>query len=212
LASNVTVNNTNVTNTTGVGIDYNRSAAASGTSSLRLNGNTVSDTTEEGVRITLAGTGVTNLTIENNTVDNTSANEAILLTTSGASLKTVNLLVDSNNFTNDSAAVTASFQAGGNVTLNANVLNNSFTTTTAGGRPFEMASLNGSSRVRLNLLDNTASEGTVANDYFLVETNGTYSVEDLTDTAAGTRNTGGVSFTPNQAAFTNDAGNIPTPP
>jgi hypothetical protein len=209
-AANVSLNNMILSSTNGSGVDYNVTTAAA--SRLTLLGNTISGTDLEGVNMDVSGAAtLANITLIDNVISNTSADQAVLLTTSGGSAKTVNLLVDGNDISNDTAATPAAdFVAGGNVTLNATVTGNQFNSA-ATGQPFRMESASAQSRVRLNLSGNTASEGTAADDFFLVETAGNFSVQDLADVAAETENTGGVSFTPNQAAFTNDAGGVPTP-
>jgi hypothetical protein len=209
-SANVSLNNMILTSANGSGVDYNVTTSAA--SRLTLNGNLISDTNLEGVNIDVSGAAtLANISILDNVISNTSADEAIVLTTSGGTAKTVNLLVDANDISNDTAAApAANFVASGNVTLNATVTDNIFNSA-ATGQPFRMESGTAQSRVRLNLMDNTASEGTAADDFFLVETAGNFSVQNLAGVAAGTENTGGVNFSPNQAAFTNDAGGIPTP-
>jgi hypothetical protein len=209
-AANVSLNNMILSSQLGSGVDYNVTTAAA--SRLTLNGNSISGTDLEGVNmdVSLAAT-LANITLIDNIISNTSADNAVVLTTSGGSAKTVNLLVDGNDISNDTAATPAAdFIAGGNVTLNATITDNIFNSA-AGGQPFRMESASAQSRVRLNLDGNTASEGTVADDFFLVETAGNFSVQNLAGVAAETENTGGVDFDPAQANFTNDAGGIPTP-
>jgi hypothetical protein len=209
-AANVSLNNMVLSSQLGSGVDYNVTTAAA--SRLTLNGNSISGTDLEGVNmdVSLAAT-LANITLIDNIISNTSADNAVVLTTSGGSAKTVNLLVDGNDISNDTAATPAAdFIAGGNVTLNATITDNIFNSA-AGGQPFRMESASAQSRVRLNLDGNTASEGTVADDFFLVETAGNFSVQNLAGVAAETENTGGVDFDPAQANFTNDAGGIPTP-
>ena len=62
--------------------------------------------------------------------------------------------------------------------------------------------------VRLNLNGNNAS-AVSGDEYFLEENAGSFSVVDVAN--VDTNNGGEVNFSPNQAAFNNDPGGIPTP-
>ena len=211
-AANVALNNMNISATGAEGVDYNVTTAAA--SRLTLNNNTISGTQLEGVDLNVSGAAtLANIRVTNNQISNSSDDEAVLLDTSGVGLKTVNLLVQGNTFSNDSAtAPAANFQAGQSTNLNANVISNTFNNSNATpGRPFEMASNTGSTNIRLNLNQNTASATGAGEEYFLEENAGTFSVEELPDVIAETRNTGDVNFTPNSGVFTDDAGGIPSP-
>jgi hypothetical protein len=199
-----------LTSANGSGVDYNVTTSAA--SRLSLSRNSISGTALEGVNMDVSGSAtLANISLVDNTIDNGNSQEAVLLVTSGAAEKTVNLLVNDNNISNNTnVAPAANFVAGGNVTLNATVTQNVFNSA-ATGQPFRMESASAQSSVRLNLNGNTATEGTAADDFFLVETAGNFYVQNLATVAAETANTGDVNFFPNQAAFTNDAGGIPTP-
>jgi hypothetical protein len=209
-AANVTLNNMILSSVNGQGVDYNVTLSAA--SRLTMARNNIGNTQLEGVRLNLQDAAtLANITLNNNTINNASDDEAVLLTTSGTGIKTVNLAVqNANNISNDSAtAPAANFIAGLNTTLNATVLNNTFNNTNAApGAPFRMQSQTGSSVVRLNLNGNNAT-ATSGDEYFLVETLGNFSVEDLA--TADANNGGEINFSPNQAAFTDDPGSIPTP-
>ncbi|MBA4106158.1 MAG: hypothetical protein C0485_10390 [Pirellula sp.] len=210
-SSNLALNGVVISGGDFEGIDYNLTTDM--TSRLALTGVNISNTQLEGVSAdinTASGAATANIRIVNSTISNASDDESIFLTTSGAGSKTVNLLVQGSNVSNNSAtAPAANFQAGSSTTLNATVLNNQFTNTNvAPGRPFEMAANNGAI-VRLNLNGNTGN-ATSGAAFFLEENSGAFSVVDIADVA--TDNTGIINFTPNQAAFGDDPGGIPTPP
>ncbi len=209
-AANVAINNMILSSVNGQGVDYNVTQSAA--SRITLARNNIGNTALEGVRLNLQDAAtLANITLNGNTINNTSDDEAVLLTTSGTGIKTVNLaLQNGNNITNDSAtAPAANFIAGLNTTLNATVLNSTFNNTNvAPGQPFRMESQSGSSVVRLRLNANNAA-ATSGGEYFLVETLGNFSVEDVATVDAN--NGGEVNFSPNQAAFNDDPGSIPTP-
>ncbi|MBX3425389.1 MAG: hypothetical protein KF688_06895 [Pirellulales bacterium] len=205
-AANVSINHMNINATGAQGVDYLVSTSAA--SRLTLNGNSIGNTADETVRMRINGTATTaNITVTNNNLANTSADEAFLLTTTDVTNKTVNFLMQGNTISNDDAtAPAASINIGASTTFNANVLNNQFTNDDATpGVPFDMRTTSSSALARLNLNGNTAS-ATSGDGFFLTRTAGTFRVEDLADVAAN--NTGGVNLT---GTITNDAGNIPTP-
>jgi hypothetical protein len=211
--ASASINNMILSSTGGQGVNYSVTNAAA--SRLVLNRNNINMTAvgaTEGILMDVSGNAtIARITLTNNTVSNTSDDEAVRLQTSGASAKTVNLLLTANNISNDSAtAPAANFIAGQATTLNANITSaNQFNNTNvAPGQPFRMESANGSSIVRLNLNGNNAT-ATSGAEYFLVETAGNFSVEDLATVDAN--NGGEVDFDPAPGNFTDDPGGIPTP-
>jgi hypothetical protein len=216
-AANVSINNMALSSNTGRGVDYN--VTTSPASELVLNNNNINNTAAgaaESVRLNVSGTAtVADITLRANNISNLSDDEAVLLETSGGTLKTVNLLVENNeNISNDSAVATtaaANFQVNDASTLNATVRGNQFANSSGTGMPFLMSSNTNTSRVRLDLSQNTAT-GPAAFDYRLEENAGEFSIKDLDlPTTVESRNTGIIDFQPNRAAFTNDAGPIPLP-
>ena len=205
-AANVSLNHMNINSTAGIALDYNVTKSAA--SRLTLNGNTIDSSSGITVDMDVDTTAsIANITIENNSITNTNANAALTLNTAGVTAKTVNLLVQ-NNLTvrSDSPAATANIIVGQSTTLNANVLNNQFGNTDATpGKPFNMETTMASSTARLNLNGNTGTADS-GNGFFLTETAGQFTVEDLAN--VDTNNTGGVTTT---GGITNDAGGIPTP-
>jgi hypothetical protein len=192
------------------GIVYTRSGTASGTSRLTVTGNTVDTSTAEGLALNVNGSGTANITINSNTVVNTSGTSALTFNTSGGSAKSVNLLVDGNTLTNTSTSATANFVTNGAGTLNATVTDNALTNNDATtGRAFAMESASASSIINLNLDQNTAVTGNATPEYLLRETAGDFNVQDLT--TVDSRNTGDVEFDPNQAAFDDIPGPVTTP-
>lgn len=208
VASTIAITNTEIRD--GLhGIEYNRTA--SGTSRLTLTGNTIDTTGDDSVNIDIGGTGTANITISgSNQFSNTSGDQALEFNTSGGSGKTVNLLVDDSTFTNNSTDAAASFTANGAGTVNATITDNTFTNNDAAtGRALAMTSVNPASTIRLNLNNNNAVNVNASAEYLLTETAGDFRIQDLATVDA--RNNGDIEFVPNQAAFTNDPGPIPTP-
>jgi len=204
--SNVTVVNSQITGGAS-GIDYNRTASA--TSRLTLSNITVADTALAGIDINIAGSADANVTINNGTnVSNSNNAQALVFNTSGGSNKIVRVLVDGSTFDSNSGATqTADFQFAGTGTFNANITNNSFNNGGA-GRAFEMASNSIASLVRLNLDGNIGTSGN-ANAFLLEENAGDFDIVDRA--TVDTRNTGGIEFVPNEAAFDDIPGPVPLP-
>ena len=148
---------------------------------------------------------------------------ALLINSSGAGTKTVNLLVDGtgvpNTFTNASAgSFAADFLSQGGSTISATIQGNTFDNATAAAKDFDMKVATSTSRVILNLGGtsgnelNTAAPGAPTGTFILDNiAAGTFTVFDKTDTLAGTRNNGTVTPLPNAAAIT-DTATAPIPP
>jgi len=189
-----------------IGIDYNRSASA--TSRLTLTSNIVDTVAAEGVAIDINGSGTSNITINGANQVTAGGDEALLLTTSGGSGKTVNVLVDDGQFMNNSAAVSAAnVQANGTGTINATVTFNTFTNNNAAGTALVMNTNSPVALIRLNLDQNSSVVANgAATDTILDVTAGDFRVLDLAD--VDTRNVGDESIDP---AIVDDPGPIPTP-
>lgn len=209
-ASNVTVTNTEISNTGALGIDYNRTGTANAVTRLFLTGNTIDATADEGIGIEVGGTSTANITINgNNQVTNSSGDEALAIATVGGAGKTLNLLVDGNSFTNsDATAATMSLLAGGTGAVNATVTNNTLTNNNAAGLAANLNSNGPGALLRLNLDANIAVvANAAATDYMLTETGGSeFRVQSVIDVDA--RNVGDVSV---GAGITDDPGPIPQP-
>jgi hypothetical protein len=212
-AANVSINNMILSSETSHAVSYNVSTAPS--SRLTLNNNNMSNPAAalETVLLNVNGSAtVANITLRANDISNTD-NSAVALIASGATVKTVNLLIENNenisNNSNVADTAAADIEVAGGATVNATVRGNQFTNTGgANSIGFEMENGAATSRSRLALDQNTSTTpGAFA--YRLEETAGVFSVEDLADVE--TRNTGVIDFQPNKAAFTDDAGPIPTP-
>lgn len=174
--SNVTISNTQITDKA-FGIDYDRTASS--TSRLTLNNVDVSNTTGTGIDLNIGGSSDSNITINNGTNVQVGDASALTFNTSGGG-KTVRILVDGSEFSNDSGTIdTVDFLVAGSGTINANITGNSFTNVGAApARSFEMAN-NGTAVINLNLDDNSASSNHPTDDYLLDQNSGTFNVVDL---------------------------------
>ncbi len=215
-AFNVTINDSTIRNTSGQGVSLTGTGA--GVVTLGLNGNTIDNNTQESILLDLNNNvSVANITIgSGNQVTNSNNEEALLLTAAGGNGKTVNLLINGSTFANDDpTAPGVDLQANGSVNLNATVTNNFFNSSDAvSGRPIEISANNGAANVRLNLRDNNATAASGGDEYFLVRTAGTFSIQDLTTAAPDdveTINGGDFNFGGGIGNFNNDPGGIPTP-
>ena len=192
-----------IVNTTGAGV------SATNVERLSLNHLDVSLTAAEGIRVELNDGGATaNFTLNNSSVANSSGNEALVLTGSGAISKQMNVLIQDSQFVNNDAVADAvDLEASGAVDLNLTVLNNNFTNSNVvTGRPFEATANNAAANVRLNLNGNTGVAGNGGDGFFLEQIAGSFSVEDLAN--VDLNNTGGVN---QSGTINNDPGSIPTP-
>jgi hypothetical protein len=150
---------------------------------------------------------------------------ALLVNSSGAAAKTINLLLDgstggnaANTFSNASAtAFAADFVSNSGTTLNATIQGNTFTNSVDPAFDFDMRNATSASRVVLNLGGTGNEENTAAPGFptgvFTLNNNagGVFTVFDKTDTLANTRNNGTVMPLPNAASIT-DTATPPTPP
>jgi hypothetical protein len=175
---------------------------------LTLTSNTVSAANNQGIGININGSGTANVTVNGATQVTSVNNEALAITTSGGSGKTLNMLVDGGTFNNNSSTDSAVVIAtGGSGTINATVTNNSFSNSDATtGRGFTASTNSAASTLRLNLDANSATGGATDDPFFLDQNTGTFRVEDLATVQA--RNTGAIEIDP---GVTNDNGPIPTP-
>lgn len=217
-AHRVVLDNIRVTGSSAVGIDS--TASGTGLYTLSISDTTVDNTTDQNIRLAFNdGMTTANVKIERITAVNSSGDEALLVTAAGTTAKTLNILVDESRFTNnDATAVAADFQANGAVNLNATITDNTFVNNNnTTGKPFEMSANDGAATIRLALFENIAQNSNANDEYFLIQSAGTFSVEDWTavppnvgDPAINTaaRNTGSINTT---GTINNDAGNIPTP-
>ena len=194
--------------TKGVSLDAN----GTGVARLAMTDNTMDTNGEESMYLNINGNASTvHVTLDGNNVDNSLTNfSALALVGQGGTGKTINLLMENNSFSNDDGtAAAADLQMLGNAKLNATVLDNSFVNTdNTPGPAFQALTNNGSAQIRLNLDGNTASSGNVDADpdFFLTNTAGTLTVEDLADVEDN--NTGDFQYT---GTIGNDSGNIPQP-
>jgi hypothetical protein len=219
-ASNVSINGSVIRGTAETGINFN--ASGNGAARLTANGNTIDNTGSQGINLNVSGTAsLANITIDGNTVVNTSNNEALLLVGSGATSKTINVLIQNNSLANDDpTAVAADLQANGAVRLNATVLNNVFTNdNAASGRPMEVSANAAGASVRLSMFDNQSTSAVPAgDDYFLIQTAGSFGLENRTvpavppdqvpELTAEEANEGTINET---GTINTDPGNIPRP-
>jgi hypothetical protein len=239
-AMDVTLDRMNIDVTTGNGVEVN-ALNDSNSFVLRFNNGDL----EENFVTSVTGAGLFQMRVEDTTIDvgNTDAfattvggaatnvdlvlrdvdflandGSAASITTSGNTLKTVDLLIDgSSTFNNNSATnPTTELLSSGNTTLNATVQSNTFTNANAGGSEFTFTADGASARARLVLggddaaLQNTADGG--SGDFTLVESNGAdFDVFDRDDTFNNLNNNGLVTPLPNAAAFDNLL-IAPTPP
>lgn len=158
-----------------------------------------------------------NVRVTNNLVTNSGSAEAFLLTTSGATAKTVNQLIQGNTFNNnDPTAFAADIRAEGTGDVNATLLDNTFANTDAAtGVPVRVQADNAGADLKLNLGGdgtvgnrNTATPGNGANDgYELNQITGDFSVADLANVNANNDGTVSTSGT-----IVNEPDPIPTPP
>jgi hypothetical protein len=202
----VRINNAMVTNTTGSGIDYNRSA--SGLSRFTLTGSQINANGDTSVLMTINGSGTQDITINNGNQITNGTNDSALAITTGGGSKTTNILIDNNNFdNNDATAATVAITSGSSGTMNTTVTSNSFDNADT-GRSFVQTSNSGT--VLLDLNGNNATNAGATNEYLLNQVGGTFNVVDLATVDA--RNTGG-SATPVDEAGTvnNSAGPVPQP-
>lgn len=205
---NVTISGSTIRNTSALGVDLN--ASGTGGLSLTMDNNGVDNTGDQSVSVNINDdTTVANLTFNTNNFVNTD-DEALILAGFGGTAKTINLLADGNLFANvDPTAVAADFQANGAINLNATLENNTFTNGDAAtGRPMEMSANNAAANVRLKIEGNTATAGNGGDDYFLIQNNGTYTVENFS-LPVDSLNTGQFN---NTGVIGDDPGNIPLPP
>lgn len=181
----------------------------SGTFDLLVRNTQVTTGNEVAFLLDLNGNVTTaNVRIEE-TASNTSsftAGNATAFDFTATDVGTVNFLFEDTSATNSSASTAATITANGNTLMNATITNNLFTNPGA-GEALDVESA-GTAILNLNLQDNTAA--TASNDLNLIETSGTFRVQDLANVDAN--NPGDVTFTPNMAAFDNFGGTVPTPP
>lgn len=212
-AFGVSITDSVVRNTTGDGIQ--QTAEGSGPVTITLDGNIVDNTGLDSIDLSVEGNAsLADITIRDNVVVNSSNRHAMRLVGTGGTLKVVNLLMEGNTISNNDPAMSAALlNANGTVNLNATINSNNFANTdVVSGAPFTIGSNNASAQVRLTMTGNTAAASNGGSDYFLNLNAGTFSVENLnTAPTIEDNNTGDFVFTPNKAAFTEDAGGIPTP-
>ncbi len=206
MSSNVTIADCTIRNTTGEGISLN--ATGAGSMRLTLNNNTIDHNDLQGINLAVGGDStLANITLDGNSVANDD-HEAVLFTASGAGAKTVNLLMKNNHFSNDDpTAVTADIQANGTVTLNTTVHTNTFVNSdSVSGYAYRTRTNDGGASVRLSLKNNQAANNNASDEYELINTDGSFAVEDLAD--VNTDNTGTVG---QSGTIVDDPGGIPTP-
>jgi hypothetical protein len=149
--------------------------------------------------------------VQNNSQIDGGDDQALSVAVTGGSAKNVLLLVDGNTMSNNSLASTAQIDMNGGGTLNATVGNNTMSNGNAGAaRALSMESTSGIVRLALN--DNTGINSGVEEEILLDETGGDFRIEDLATVDSRNGGPGAIEFQPNQAAFTDDPGPIPTPP
>ncbi|QDT68363.1 hypothetical protein MalM25_12850 [Planctomycetes bacterium MalM25] len=142
------------------------------------------------------------LTVINNTGVTTGNNRALNVDINGAD---VDFQIANNLFTNNSPLATDAravfIDVSGSSTTNATITDNVFTNSDATGTvQFEIATTAGNPNLNLNFSGNTANSGggTGNGEMIIRESAGTVSVFELSDTfSSPTRNTGTVTFDPN---------------
>ncbi len=211
-SSEVAVSNSVIrgSNAQGIGVD----ASATGTFDLTLNDNTLDTNAAESIEIDINGdASIANVTIDGNVLNNTFNQEALLISTNGATSKTLNLLVQDNSISNnDATAPAADINANGVGIVNATFFDNSINNANAAtGRPFQMTSNNGGADVRLRMEGNDATAGGAGDDYFLIESSGTFRVQNLINPPGSTitdLNTGDFDI---DGGITEFPGTVPQP-
>lgn len=208
VASTISVTNSTITSASGLGINYNRGSLVSSTTRLTLTSNTINTSGNQGIGVNINGSGTANVLVNGSNQVTSVGNEALAVTTSGGSSKTLNLLVDGGTFNNNSSTDSSVvISTGGSGTVNATVTNNTFNNSDATtGRGFTASTNSASSLLRLNLDGNSANGGASDDPFLLDQNSGTFRVEDLATVQA--RNTGAIE---QQGTITNDNGPIPTP-
>ncbi len=212
VASDITINDTVIRGSTTQGVDVDASSTA--TFDFTMNRNTLDSNGAESVEISINDdASVANVIVNGNVINNTSNQEGLLISTNGAAGKTLNLLVEENTITNnDGTAVAADLQANGAGVVNATYFNNVFVNSNvATGRPFEVSTNDAGADLRLRMEGNDASAGGAGDDYFLIESSGTFRVQNLNNPAGGTiqdTNTGTFDIDPGITEF---PGIVPQP-
>ena len=140
----------------------------SGSMRLTLNNNQIAQNTQESMVLTVGAGTANNITLNGNSVNNSSGQEAVLVTVNGAGT-TANFLAENNSLSNSSASATLSAQANDSSTLNATIHNN--TLSNGNGRALEVAN-DDVAAVQLSMLDNSASSGSVPGKPYLLQKNG----------------------------------------
>ena len=201
--SSVSVIDSAIRNTSMLGIDLVDSG--SGILTFVARRNSIDNNGDENLGFVVGGSAtVTNLTVDDNVIVNSSGDEALRFVGDGAAAKTVNLLVTNNQFTNDDpAAVAANFLVPGAVNLNATVTDNQFVNNAAAGLAFRMSASGAGANVRLNIEDNIGTS--IGVDYRLIHTGGSFSMEDLPD------GMGNIGTFDTDATIVADPGPIPLP-
>ena len=201
--SSVSVIDSAIRNTSMLGIDLVDSG--SGLLTFVARRNSIDNNGDENLGLVVGGSAtVTNLTVDDNVIVNSSGDEALRFVSDGAAAKTVNLLVTNNQFTNDDpAAVAANFLVPGAVNLNATVTDNQFVNNAAGGLAFRMSASGAGANVRLNIEDNIGTS--VGVDYRLIHTGGSFSMEDPSE------GVGNIGTFDTDATIVADPGPIPLP-
>jgi hypothetical protein len=154
------------------------------------------------------------LTFRNGNSFNTNNAQALVINSSGATGKTVNVLVEDSTFANNSATLaTADITAQQTSLMNLTVQGNTFTNSAGTGINYNNTANGASANITLNLGGTAADANTVLGglkEYDLHALAGsTFTLVDKTNTLNNTRNPGGTVVTdPNAAAF----GDTSTPP
>ncbi|WP_442481507.1 beta strand repeat-containing protein [Aeoliella sp. SH292] len=237
---NVTIRNMEITNSGGAGIQINHTDTFGSDSTVVIDGNEITGASAQGIllegenandlSVTITDNVVNNtslatvelningaannadLIVTGNTLDNTSDDEALLITGNDGTIKTINLLVNENSITNDSATASAvNLESNGDSVINATFLNNTMGNST--NDAFTASTNNAGSNLRLRMEQNTATSGDGGDDYILRENAGSFRVQNLTtpnedgDTIE-TANTGTFDIGPGITEF---GGTVPLP-
>ncbi len=186
---------------------------------LLVDNTTVNATGSNDVAFALSQSGSAknaDLTFRNNDTFSTDNAQALLIDSSGANTKTVNLLVENGTFSNNSAgSATADLTSQQATTMNATIRGNTFTNSNGGGKNYNMTSNGAAAFINLDLGGTGSDKNTAAGglaEYNIHELGGsTFKLFDKTNTLNNTRNTGTVVTDPNDAAF-DDLATPPTTP
>jgi hypothetical protein len=190
-ARGVSLNNMNLSTTGGGGtehaVEFNVTTGAESRLELANTSMAASGAAEETLRLNIGDAATTvHLRITGSDDITNTDDEAVLLTTSGVTQKTVNMLFQNNaNVAGSSADPAANFQVSGGGILNATVLNNQFTNSGA-GEAMEIATNSGGSQVHLDLKGNSAEPA--GKQLVLRNVAGTFEVRDQADLDADNNN------------------------